>query len=72
MRELTVHVEGQGYRGGWDTWHDEHHGRMVQVSYKGWMVQGPVRDGDPERIALFLLQWCVERALHGMHPGRSL
>lgn len=71
MRELTVHVEGRGYRGSWDTWNDTHRGRMVQAAYQGWMAQGPVHDEDPERLAQVLLAWCVERSVHGSHPGRG-
>jgi hypothetical protein len=72
MRPLTVHVEGQGYRGSWDTWEDEHWGRMVQASHEGWMAQGPVRGEDPERMATALLEWCVARRLHGVRGGPPL
>lgn len=72
MRDLTVHVEGRGYRGSWDTWQDDHDGRIVQARYRAWTAQGPVpRDVDAERMAEFLLAWCVDRALHGIHPGRG-
>lgn len=69
MRQILTHVDGRGHRGTWDTWLDNHYGQMVRVTYGAWLVEGPVGEEDPERIARVFLKWCVERAIHGVHPS---
>lgn len=69
MRQILAHVDGRAHRGAWETWHDAHDGQMIRVVYRQWSVQGPAGEEDPERIAQVCLNWCVERAVHGVHPS---
>ena len=63
MRELVVAVDGKHYRGTWDTWEDNHWGRMVEVSRDGWLVRAPVAEDDPLHVAERCLAWCVRETL---------